>query len=103
MAAQRQHAPVREIFNPLKTGSLSFPMGVALPLLTGIPILGRGPFMTFFWRSLLEGGDFPAGIFLLVAAVIVIVALINDDDLPGPRRCFARMGGPKPRPFALQS
>jgi hypothetical protein len=59
--------------------------------------------MTFLWRSLLEMGDFPAGMFLLVAAVIVIVALFNDDDLPGPRRCFARMGGPKPRPFALES
>ena len=52
--------------------------------------------MTFLWHCLLDGGDLPAGLFLVAAAVAVLIAFANDDDLPGPRRCFARIGGPKP-------
>jgi hypothetical protein len=32
-------------------------------------------------------------LLLLLAALIVIVAFANDDDLPGPRRCFAPAAG----------
>jgi hypothetical protein len=32
-------------------------------------------------------------LLLLAAALIVIVAFANDDDLPGPRRCFAQAAG----------
>jgi hypothetical protein len=32
-------------------------------------------------------------LLLLAAALIVIVAFANDDDLPGPRRCFAQAHG----------
>jgi hypothetical protein len=32
-------------------------------------------------------------LLLLLAALIVIVAFANDDDLPGPRRCFAAASG----------
>lgn len=59
--------------------------------------------MVFLWKCLLDGGDLPAGAFLLVAAVVILIALANDDDLPGPRRCFARLGGPKPRPFGFET
>ncbi|HMF07646.1 MAG TPA: hypothetical protein VKJ00_00845 [Thermoanaerobaculia bacterium] len=47
------------------------------------------------WHVLFDGTDLPAGLFLWVAALIVILAFTNDDDLPGPRRCFARNGGPR--------
>jgi hypothetical protein len=32
-------------------------------------------------------------LLLLAAAVIMIVVFANDDDLPGPRRCFAQAAG----------
>jgi len=54
------------------------------------------------WRVLLDGGDLPAGLFLWVAALVVILALANDDDLPGPRRCFARTGGPRVPVFGAE-
>ena len=59
--------------------------------------------MALLWHCLLDGGDLPAGLFLLVAAVVVLIAFANDDDLPGPRRCFARAGGPRPIAFGVES
>lgn len=32
-------------------------------------------------------------LFVLAAVVILIVAFVDDDDLPGPRRCFAHATG----------
>jgi hypothetical protein len=39
---------------------------------------------------LLEGADLPAALLVIAAMVIALVMLLGDDDLPGPRRCFAR-------------
>jgi hypothetical protein len=58
--------------------------------------------MALLWYSILDGSDLPAGLLLFIAAIVVLIAFANDDDLPGPRRCFARAGGPEPRPFGWE-
>jgi hypothetical protein len=42
--------------------------------------------------------------FLVVGLVLLfLIALVDDDDLPGPRRCFARVGGRLYRPAAQEN
>src|SRR5262249_45569946 len=52
---------------------------------------------------LLQGGSMAdsSPVFLVVGLVMLfLIALTDDDDLPGPRRCFARAGGQLYRPAA---
>ena len=37
--------------------------------------------------------DTSAALLVIGLAVIVLIVLASDDDLPGPRRCFARAAG----------
>jgi len=49
--------------------------------------------LTFQMLSESSSADSAAAFWLIGLALVVLIAIAGDDDLPGPRRCFARAGG----------
>jgi len=51
-------------------------------------------FRAFQMLSESSSADSAAAFWLIGLALVVLIVIAGDDDLPGPRRCFARTSAP---------